>query len=198
MINCPLCAAGIRDRELASGEVLQCRRCHHIVKRRANESSLQQAWAWASTGLILAVLANVQPILTFEVAGNTQSNLIITGVKGLNDQGYWPIATLVFFCAIAAPVMHFAAVSYVAAACFTRRKWPLVGKTARAIERIEPWSLVPVFAVACVVAVVKLDMLGNVTWQPGIMWVTLLSICSLAISQIFDGQLVEKRLEELK
>ena len=43
----------------------------------------------------------MKPVLIFDVAGNTQSNLIITGVYGLISQGYSPVAALVFFGAIA-------------------------------------------------------------------------------------------------
>ena len=36
----------------------------------------------------------------------------MTGVFGLFAQGYWPVAALVFFGAIAAPAFHLAAVSF--------------------------------------------------------------------------------------
>jgi uncharacterized paraquat-inducible protein A len=56
---------------------------------------------------------------------------------------------------------------------------------------------VPVYAIATLVAVVKLDMLGKVEWQRGAIWVVALSLCSLLTVQIFDRQQVESRLEEL-
>jgi hypothetical protein len=56
---------------------------------------------------------------------------------------------------------------------------------------------VPVYAVATVVAVVKLDMLGTVDWQQGALWVLVLSLCSLLAVQFFDHSLVEQGLEEL-
>ncbi len=151
----------------------------------------------ASTGLLLILLANVNPILTFDVAGNTQSNLIISGVLNLFGQGYWPVAMLVFFAGIAGPVLHLAAVWYVAAACCLRRRWPGLPRAVRLAEVMESWNLVPVYAVATVVAVVKLDMLGTVAWQVGAGWVLALSLCSLLAVQFFDRGLVEKHLEDL-
>jgi len=147
---------------------------------------------------MLVVLANVNPILTFDVVGNTQSNLIVTGVFGLSDQGYWPVAALVFFAGIAGPALHLAAVWYVSAACCHGRRWPALRRAAKLAEVMESWNLVPVYAVATVVAVVKLDMLGTVAWQQGALWVLALSLCSLLAVQFFDRNVVEKRLEELE
>jgi paraquat-inducible protein A len=144
--------------------------------------------------LILCLLANLYPILTFDVAGNSQSNHILTGVLALIWMGYWPVALLVFFCAVAAPVLYFAAVWYVAGACCLNVRWPMAGHVARWAEWIEPWSLVPVFAIACVVSVVKLDMLGSVAWDKGIFWIALLAVCSFGLSQVFDREYVAKRL----
>jgi paraquat-inducible protein A len=196
-LECPLCGASVLDRELQRGEELRCVQCHQTVKRLHHGDPSHHLWALSTTGLILCVLANVYPILTFDVAGNTQSNLIITGVFGLINQGYWPIATLVFFCAIAAPVMQMAALWYVAGACCTGRRWPAVEIAARAAERLGPWSLVPVFVIACFVAVVKLDMLGSVYWDMGIVWVSLLGLCSLVIAQIADREFIAARIRSL-
>ncbi len=177
--------------------MLRCRRCGMPVRRATGIRSLQPAWALATTGLLLVVLANIEPVLTFDVAGNTQSNLIVTGVFNLFDQGYWPVASLVFFAGIAGPALYLVSVWYVSAACSLGRRWPGLPRAAHAAEVLESWNLVPVYAIATVVAVVKLDMLGTVNWQPGALWILALSLCSLLTVQFFDRELVEERLEDL-
>ncbi|MDD5201080.1 MAG: paraquat-inducible protein A [Terrimicrobiaceae bacterium] len=167
------------------------------MRKETGARSFQPAWALATAGLLLVALANANPVLTFDVAGNTQSNLMVTGVLGLFDQGYWPVAALVFFAGIAGPALHLAAVWYVAAACCLGRRWPALRRAAKFAEVMESWNLVPVYAVATVVAVVKLDMLGAVAWQQGALWVLALSLCSLLVVQFFDRDLVERCLEEL-
>jgi len=196
-IFCPECEAACADRALPPGAALRCRRCGVVVKKASGSHSLQPAWAMATAGLCFVVLANVNPILTFDVAGNMQSNLVVSGVDDLYGQGYWPVAALVFFAGIAGPALHLAAVWYVAAACSLRRRWPGLRRVAKFAEALEQWNLVPVYAVATVVAVVKLDMLGTVMWQRGALWIVVLSVCSLFTVQFFDRTLVEKRLEEL-
>ncbi len=196
-IFCPECEAACRDHELPSGTELLCQRCGVRVKKASGLRSLQPAWAFATAGLFFAILANVNPILTFDVAGNTQSNHIVTGVVELSIQDYWPVAALVFLAGMAGPALHLAAVWYVAAACSLSRRWPALRRVAKLAESLEAWNLVPVYAVATVVAVVKLDMLGTVDWQQGALFVLALSLSSLFTVQLFDRSLVEQGLEEL-
>jgi len=198
MLTCRTCRAGIVERALKPGDELRCRRCGAMVKRGHRVTSLHAAWALSTTGLILLILANVYPVMVFDVAGYTQSNLIITGVIGLAGQGFKAVAVLVFFCAIAAPALYLASVWYVSAACSFGKRWFLVERVAHFAERILPWSLVPVFAIACFVAVVKLDMLGTVTWQVGIVWILLLSICCIFVTRAFDKNFVNDQLRKLR
>jgi len=195
-LECRLCRARICDRPLQRDEELRCARCSELVKKGGGITSPQAALALSITGLLLVGLANAFPILSFDVAGNTQSNRIVTGVFALRDQGYAPIALLVFFCAIAAPALHFAAVAYVALAGCVRLRLPGLRRAAHAAEILESWSLAPVFAIACVVAVVKLDMLGTVNWDSGIGWIALLALCSLALGQVFDSEAIEEMMKE--
>lgn len=159
---------------------------------------MQSLWALATAGLILVILANVEAVLTFDVAGNTQSNHIFTGIRGLVNQHYAPVAVLVFFGAIAGPALHLGAIWYVASACCLNQRWPGVHRVARLIEKLAPWNLMPVYAVALLVAVVRLDLLGKVDWQQGAFWIVVLSLCSLVIAQYYDRVDAAKRLAALK
>jgi paraquat-inducible protein A len=197
-LACPECEAPCLDRPLPKKAELRCKRCGVRVKIASGRHSLQPAWAFATAGLFVAILANVEPIMTFDVAGDTQPNHIISGVAELARQGYGPVAALVAFAGIIAPTLHLAAIWYVASACCLRRRWPAVHRVAVLIEMLEPWNLVPVYAIATVVAVVKLDMMGTVDWKAGALWILVLSLCSLCAAEAFDRELVEERLEGLK
>jgi paraquat-inducible protein A len=147
--------------------------------------------------LFAATLANANPILTFDVVGDGQSGWIITGIEELYQQGYWPLAALVLFASILAPILYLAAIWYVSAACFAGVRLPFVRTALRSIVMLEPWNLVPVYTIATVVSVVKLRMLGTVEWQFGARWVLGMALCSLLASQAFDHHLVGEKLEFL-
>lgn len=184
--DCPHCATRVSIPPLRKGESVRCRVCRQIVHRRSRLASFQPACALAVAGLVFLLLANVDPIMLFSVAGNTQSNDIITGVVVLFGQGYWPIALLVFFCAILAPALYFGGVAFVAACCESGLRPPGTRYVLGLIHHVESWSLVPVFAAACLVAVVKLDLIGSVDWHAGILWILCLSLCSLALGSAFN------------
>jgi paraquat-inducible protein A len=144
--------------------------------------------------MVFFALANIYPIMNFSVAGNTQANEIVTGVGVLQSQGYGMIAGLVFFCAMLAPAVYFTGVTYVSLACMRRGSLPLASPFLKLLRRAEPWSLVPVFAAACMVSAVKLDMIGVVDWQLGIGWIALLAVCALALGSLFDPAEADRRL----
>ncbi len=196
-LACPRCRADCRDRDLREGEFLQCSRCGAEVKSsKGGRSSILAAWAFSTTALLLMLLANSKPILKFDVAGNSQENLIATGVEGLWNLGFEPLAVLVGFSAIAAPALYLLSAWYVSATCILRLRWPWRRFFFGVAMNLEAWNLMPVFAVACVVSVVKLRTLGTVTWEPGAAWVGLLAIFTLLTIQSFDRRHVMVDLEE--
>jgi paraquat-inducible protein A len=196
-LTCPNCRAECLDRDLAPGQFLRCSRCGVELKNATGgKPSIFAAWAFSTTALILMVLANTTPILKFEVVGNFQENLVITGVAGLWNQGFEPLAALVFFSAIAAPFFYLLSVCYVSAACSLGLRWSGRRFFFAVARMLESWNLMPVFAIACVVSVVKLRTLGNVTWEPGALWIALLSIFTLLTIQCFDRRFVLVQLEE--
>jgi paraquat-inducible protein A len=194
--TCHVCEASYVHRSLAKGEKLYCARCGELLDVARIENLRQNGLALALTALVLLVLANVFPVMTFDVAGAEQSNHIITGVRGLIEQNYAPLAALVFFSAILAPALYLLMGIYVLTARCLGQVWPYDFKLYRVMEWLAPWNLVPVFAVACLVAVVRLDLLGTVTWRTGAVFVVLLSLCCLLLEQLREsaGQESESRL----
>lgn len=196
--ECPDCGASYLPRALRPGQQLRCKRCGARLAQGRRSDSLQTPLALAATGLALFVMANVTPVMTFDVAGRTQSNLVITGIAGLVGQGYGPLAVLVFFCAIGAPALYLLLLCYGLAAGILHARWPFVARVWRWVELVEPWSLVPVFLVACLVAVVRLELLGSVTWGDGAVYIVLLSLCCLVLGRMLDRERIEILREEMR
>ncbi len=193
-IRCPNCDAFCWERELSLGEELRCIRCGATVLQFAGRKTLQPALALSVAGLLALVLANSSPVLIFSVGGRDQAGYIITGVIELITQGYWPIAALVFFAGVLAPLLYLTSVAYVSSACCLHIRLPRLINLLRMSELMESWNLVPVYSIATVVSVVKLRMLGGVQWEFGAQWVLALAILSLFVQQTFNHRLVTERL----
>ena len=153
------------------------------------------ACAFAVAALITLIPANMNPILVFSIAGNSQENLIITGVEGLWIQGFQPLGALVFFSAILVPIVYLVSVSYVSAAWAFQKRPPLLGTAFRLVEVLEPWNLLPVFAIACMVSVVKLRTLGTVNWEAGALWILATAVLTMLAVQCFDRKSAELYVE---
>jgi uncharacterized paraquat-inducible protein A len=118
MIHCHYCGSHVPDRPVPRGSVLLCGLCGSKLKFYRRADNYEVACALALTAVTFLVLALANPIMNFVVAGNQQSNFISTGIWVLVAQGYWPIAVLVFFCAVVAPAIYLNTAAYSSAACF--------------------------------------------------------------------------------
>lgn len=194
-IHCHHCDSQVPRVELQPGQALRCGLCKSHLTRKRRSESFQPCCAFGMAGMLFLALANIYPIMNFSVAGNTQANEIVTGVSVLIAQGYGIIAVLVFLCAMLAPAIYFSGVTYVSLACMTPTALPLALPVLKLVRKAQPWSLVPVFAAACMVSAVKLNMIGVVDWQPGIGWIALLAVCGLALGSLFDPATAERALK---
>lgn len=196
--SCPDCGGTYSDRLLERGEELICVRCGKKLKKYCDPRSLQAAWALVTASLVFLFMANETPLMVFNVSGNTQSNLIITGVTSLFSQGYWPLALLVFFSAIALPTIHLFSFWYLLGGCCLRQSWPGLRSVLSLVDVLTPWNLVPVFGVAAMAAVVKLDQLGTIEWKAGALWVALLAFSSLIAIYFFDRKMLSEIITHLE
>jgi paraquat-inducible protein A len=169
-----------------------------MVKTSQPGRTMPAALAFSMAALITLIPANMNPILIFSVAGNSQENLIITGVEALWKEGFEPLGALVFFSAIFAPFVYLLALTYVSASWNFRLHPPFLKAAFRFAESLEDWNLLPVFAIACVVSVVKLRTLGTVSWEPGSLWILAAAIFTMLAIQCFDKKCVEPHVEGAK
>jgi len=196
-ISCPFCEASCVKRKLPPGQELRCSRCDSTVMVPVGSKTLQPPFALAITGLFLLLLANTMPILSFEVVGRSQSDYMITGVIELWKQGYFMIALLVCFSAIIAPGIYLFCVSYLGCVLVLGLRLPGIKRVLTIGHAVAPWNLIPVYSIATVVSVVKLEMLGEVTWQPGARFVLGVAIMTMLCQQITHRQVAFERLKEL-
>jgi paraquat-inducible protein A len=165
LVACRIC--GKVHRSPPAGLTGSCVRCGSRLHSR-KPASLQRTWALLLTGILLYVPANIYPIMTTEMLGRPEDNTIIQGVVVLWHHRSYFIAVVVFIASVMVPVLKFLVLSYLLAsvergAGMTRRdKLALFHVT----EIIGPWSMVDVFVVALLVALIQMG--GIATVRPGV------------------------------
>ena len=168
-----------------------CRRCGGALSSR-DAGSLQRVWAWLFAGLIAYVPANLYPMLLTSTFGKTRESTIVGGVIELFEHGSWGVAAIVFAASVLIPIGKFITIAYLALS--TRAPVTIRGhgrqRLYEVVEFIGRWSMIDVFVVAILSALVQLNFV--VTVNPGIAAVSFaLSVAFTMLSaQNFDPRLI--------
>jgi len=145
---------------------MRCRRCGAALHLR-KPNSIARTWAFLIASYIMYVPANVLPIMKTGSLFGSQSDTIMSGVAYLWHSGSWHLALVVFIASVLVPLAKMICLSLLAIS--VQRGW-----TERALERtklyrvlefVGPWSMLDVFVVTILVALVQLKSLATI--QPG-------------------------------
>jgi paraquat-inducible protein A len=144
-----------------------CSRCGgRVYGRRPN--SLVRTWALLLTAAILYIPANLLPIMTVNSMGTGQTDTIMSGVIELVNYGMWPIATVVFVASIVVPTFKLIGIALLLYS--VQRHQPMSVRQRilmyRFIEWIGRWSMLDIFVIAILVAMVNFGSLASI--EPGI------------------------------
>jgi paraquat-inducible protein A len=180
---------------LPPGDAALCQRCGDVLFRQPRVG-LDVALAFAVTAFVLFMLANAYPLVTFELAGRSQSGRLISGVIGLYREGYWELAALVCFTTILAPLLYLLGLLFVLiSVTLGWRPWGLA-PVFRAVLVLTPWAMMEVYTLGILVALVKLGDFGQVV--PGVALVAFfcLTFVIVATNAHLDREEIWERIAE--
>ncbi len=193
-VACHDCDLLQRRRPLDYGEIARCARCAALLYQR-KRNSRDRTLMLTLTGLVLLVLANSFPFMTFKLEGRVQENTLITGVLELYSAGRWELAALVFGASILAPCLKLLGMLYVLLSLTFDRQSGKLAVVFRAIETLHPWAMMEVYMLGVFVAIVKLSQLATIV--PGIALYSLaaLILTNAAATAALDPSVVWKKLK---
>lgn len=171
--------------------VEKCPRCHSVLELRKKDS-IQRTIALLITAFLLYIPANILPIMTTTLLGSGSSDTILSGIAVFWSHGDYPIALIIFIASIVIPLAKLFSLSWLCFTVLSKRQLRPLQRTRlfRMTEFIGRWSMVDVFVVAILVALVQL---GNVmTIQPGpaaVAFATVVIVTMLA-AMSFDPRLI--------
>lgn len=188
MTSCTTC--GLLQ-SLPDAGLAECERCGERLRPRLPQS-LQRTWALLITACVLYIPANVYPIMHSTRLGQTQPQTIIGGVVDLINGGSWPIALIIFTASIIVPVGKILALGWLCLRVgksneMTRRSRI---RLYRIVEFIGRWSMVDVFVVAILVALIRAGNLMSVTPGPAALAFALVVILTMLAAISFDPRLI--------
>jgi len=181
----------------ASGVTGYCERCGaHLFQRRPH--SLDRTLSFAITGLVFFSVANIFPVLTFTMNGNSQTDQMIGGVFALFSGGYWPLGILVLFVSVIAPFLVLSFMVGVFLPLKFQRSPAFAEWQVRALLKLKPWAMSEIFVIGIMVAFVKLGDFALVTIGPSLFGIVSMVLATVFAFASIDAEELWARLEEMK
>ena len=190
LASCHLC------HKLAAADEHHCPRCGAALHQRSS-NSLQRTLALLITASILYIPANLYPIMITEGIGVRDVSTILGGVVLLIQLGSIPVAAVIFIASVLVPLAKLVALYYLVWSVERRRDFGHRQRTRMYLvaELIGKWSMVDVFVVAILVALVSLG--GLLVIRPGIAAYSFAGVVILTMlaAECFDPRLMWDNLD---
>jgi paraquat-inducible protein A len=188
LVGCHVCGLVCRD----PGErAMACPRCGAALHRR-KPASFARAWALLLAAFILYIPANVLPIMRTASLGDIDDNTILSGVVELWQKGSPDLAVIVFTASIVVPVLKFLVLGTL---LVSARRGSALARRQRAalyrlVEFIGYWSMLDVFVVALLTALVRFGVFSLVEPLPGVIYFALVVVLTMLAAMSFDPRLI--------
>ena len=179
LLACPQCDLLQKHRLLTSPRRAHCPRCDALVvpTRRA---SLDRPLALALACAEVFVLANVFPLVSMNVHGDTISTTMPRAVWALHEHHMTALAVLVLMTTLLAPAIQIASVLALLVCLRLRRGQHHFERLFRLVQVIRDWGMIDVLMLGILVSLVKLAALATVV--PGVgLWSFALLLVLLAL-----------------
>ncbi|CAM5482939.1 paraquat-inducible protein A [Pseudomonas fragi] len=168
-----------------------CTRCGEVVHARRPDS-LMRTWALLLTSAILYIPANLLPIMTVNSLGQGSPSTIMAGVIELVQHGMIPIAAVVFVASILVPTFKLVGIALLLFS--VQRHQPLSARQRiimyRFIEFIGRWSMLDIFVIAILVAVVNFGRIASIEANLGAVAFASVVVITMLAAVTFDPRLI--------
>ncbi len=163
--------------------------------RPRKPASIQRTWALIIAALVLYVPANLLPIMRMDYMGNTEADTIFSGVQSLFASGMWIVGLLIFAASITIPLMKLIGLAFLLISIQGRWAWRLRDRTRlyRAIDLIGRWSMLDVFLLSILVALVKLGNIATIVPGYGAYCFAAVVVLTMFAARCFDPRLIWDR-----
>ncbi len=186
ILGCPVC-------HMASHALpgMECPRCGTVLTHR-KPASLARSAALAMAAAMLYLPANIYPVMNIVSLGHGGAHTILNGVEELAISGMWPLAALVFLASIAVPVLKLVSLTVLLVSTRRGARARLRDRTLlyRMVEAVGRWSMIDIFMVSILVALVRFGQIAQITSGLGAVCFASVVILTMFATQCFDPRLM--------
>ncbi|MCM0083148.1 paraquat-inducible protein A [Geomonas sp. Red32] len=168
-----------------------CPRCGTLLHFR-KPRSIARCWAFLLAGYILYIPANVLTMMETGSLISYRKDTIISGVIHLWNNGNKVIALIVFIASITIPLLKLISLTLLLVTVQRRSTWQPRQRTRlyRMVELIGRWSMLDVYVVTLLAALVQLGNMAVVKAGPAAVAFGAVVVLTMLASMEFDPRLI--------
>lgn len=172
-----------------------CLRCNSTLHHFDMEANLQKVWALLITAIIFYIPANLYPMMYTVSLGTSSPSTIMEGVILLWKLGSYPVAAIIFIASVFIPLVKMFALMWLFISAkkmkSTSEKDTIQKlKVYRITEFIGRWSMIDVFVVAILVALVQLQSVMAIYPGPAALSFATVVIFTMLSAMLFDSRML--------
>jgi paraquat-inducible protein A len=188
LLQCPACELVMHA---PSQTGLRCARCGTPVSTR-RRGSLATTSALLLAALALYIPSNTLPIMATRSGFDSRNDTIVSGVIELANTGSWLLAVIVFVASVLIPLLKLVVLGYLVLSVKLRWRHDPQARTRlyRFIELVGRWSMLDVFVVGLLAALVQLGPAAEVQAGPGVVAFGTVVWLTLWATRSFDPRLI--------
>lgn len=195
-ISCSRCRLVCRPPTAASERTIFCPRCFAALHHR-RPNSIHRTWALIIAACIFYIPANILPITHVVSFGKAQSDTILSGVVYFITSGMWPIALVIFIASILVPLFKLIILTGLLVSVHRKSAWRPRQRAQlyRMTEAVGRWSMLDIFVVTILVALVRLGSIASVEAGPGALFFAAVVVLTMFAVMSFDPRLIWDSME---
>ncbi|MBC3917853.1 paraquat-inducible protein A [Undibacterium sp. CY18W] len=188
LISCDICTTLCCTHDEAATHCPSCGAALHL----RHQDSLIKSLAYLVAATILYIPANLLPVMHTDTIFGAQDDTIMSGVLVLLNTGSWPLALLVFFASIVVPLLKLFSISLLLLTCWKKSSWNPLQRIQlfRMIEAVGRWSMLDVYVVTVLVALVQFQSLAAIHPGGGALAFGAVVVLTMLSAQSFDSRLI--------
>ncbi len=168
------------------GACMRCQASLHLRKPH----SIQRTWALSFAAVMLYLPANLLPMMRTMGFGGGEEKTILGGVVLFWQHQAYPIAIVIFTASVVIPILKLIAIVMLCLSTRTGRRPEAMTRVYRLTELVGRWSMVDVFVVAILVAVVQLGNFMSIEPGPAAIAFAGVVILTMLAAMSFDPRLL--------
>jgi len=195
LFSCHVC--GLVSKAPPGCHEARCPRCSSPLHFRKPDS-VARSWALLIAAYIMYIPANLLPIMEASSFLGSQDDTIMSGIIYLWHSGSWDLALIVFIASIMVPLMKLIAITLLLITVQRRSVWQPQQRTKlyRVVEFVGRWSMLDVYVVAILAALVQIGALATIKAGPAALAFGAVVVLTMFSAMQFDPRLIWDPLEK--